>query len=1007
MTGPFDPVSTFLSIVEPWVQGTYINVEAYDWVPKQGGQPGEGDLSQRKGSRACRDVAEAANFCRWQEGLGREVYVRMAAHRQPGTGKVDKRGRTFYRALGGKANAALNKSFFIDVDVKPGAHQSTQEAVQAVSAMCAALGLPLPSIVVYSGGGGFHAHWVLEKEIPTADWYPIARKLAAACRAHGVHADHAITVNAVCMLRVPGTSNRKYGAPRLVDMKLLGPAVTIAAFEAAITAFEPEPEISSGTSLGVTPSDTLDLTNFPALKPAALDPRWAAGISSEPYTIEEVAGGCPWIKETLETGGKGQREPVWFEAAHVAVFTADGLKDFHRLSEHHDGYDVDATAEKFARTLENKVLTDQGWPRCQTIMNAGATQCAACPKLFQKKSPLNFAVRQVTHRGNDAPQPTVNVGDSPAPSSAPNKLKVFEVTGYTSDLVKATYLYEVNEKKGIRHVEVWDYPMWNLDYKRDDHGRYAIHFDTMTGKEEWVHVSMPTSALIDSTALRRCLWEGYGLSIHTDASKGYLNFMAAFTSQMREQLARVNRQELMGWSMEKGKPAAFIFGPTKFNCVGNTSFYQPNAMIRDTYFPTGALEPWMDAIRMINGEKRPEMDMLVATAFAAPLMTFTGEKGVVISAYSSGTAVHKTSALKVGQSVWGSFRGINQLTDTLNSVMARVGMTRIVPTYYDEMKSSIDIKKFAQMLYTFTGGRGKGRLNRNAEIRDVDTWDTLLVGVSNDSLFDYISQMDRSTDAGVARIFEFEVRGPNPGQGQVSMGTAGEVLKKLEANYGHAGMKFAEHLGRSVNTLPDEVTQTVNALQKALNAPTTERFWVAAAAVLLLGAQMANDINLTRFDVARMGEFVTKTFGNMRTASIAGDLDISKKDSIRSILATYVNTHRRMALATDTAGLSGRAGAMSPVQVLNQADVQLVSKFTVRFIQQPNPVLRLSRSDLVAWLSENQLPHAALIRKMREHYGAIETVTSITSGTSYAGSKERVLELDLNHPDLGGLYEIG
>jgi hypothetical protein len=407
---------------------------------------------------------------------------------------------------------------------------------------------------------------------------------------------------------------------------------------------------------------------------------------------------------------------------------------------------------------------------------------------------------------------------------------------------------------------------------------------------------------------------------------------------------------------------------------------------------------------MINAEQRPEMDLLVATAFAAPLMRFTGEKGVVISAFSSSSAVHKTTAIKVGQGTWGSFKAINQLTDTLNAVMARVGKTRIVPQYYDEMKSSTDIKKFASMLYTFTGGRGKGRLARNTEMRDIDTWDTLLVGVSNDSLFDYISQLDKSTDAGVARIFEFEVSPPNS-TGQLAMGVAGEILKKLETNYGHAGMRFAELMGKSVDTLQGTVSDKVNDLQTKFNVQQPERFWLSAAAVLLVGAQMANDINLTRFDVGGMQDFIGATFDKMRMAKLGSDLDISKTGSVCQALTTYINTHRRAILATDTAGQSARVGALSPVSILNLPDVHLSNEFSIRYIQNTN-TMRFSKPALVAWLAEKGLSPGVFTRNLKTLYGAKETTTSITTGTSRGGAKGKVIELDLNHPDLVDLYEI-
>ena len=672
----------------------------------------------------------------------------------------------------------------------------------------------------------------------------------------------------------------------------------------------------SSAAPGDSRNDSLDLTNFPALPESTLDEHWTDGISSDLYTIEEVAAGCPFVRETLATGGKGQHEPLWFDAAHVALFTAGGVEDFHKLSRGHGSYTNDETDAKFAHVLKSKLESNLGWPRCQTFLNDGSAQCGSCEHLKNNKSPLNFAIRQppvVTPAGS--PQGPEDNGDN-RDTPQPPLFSSIAVEGYTYDPANGVYSCPVivDKKTGeTADMPVHTFPIQTLEYLEGADGQWAVHFDTWMARRQRVHIVVRTEQISNQDTLRRCIVGSYGLALHPDAGKGLLIFMAAFKDQMRRTTDNIARQERMGWADEDGTPVGFIYGRFRYNCKGITPYYQADPFIRQTYSPTGSIDPWMEAIRMINAEQRPEMDFLVATAFGAPLMRFSSEKGVVISAFSSGTAAHKTSALKVGQAVWGAFEGINQLSDTENSLIARIGKSRIVPTYFDEMKSSLDIKKFASIIYTFAGGRSKSRMSRTIELRSIDTWDTLLVGVSNDSLFDYVAQLDQGTDAGVARIFEFEITPPDPvGPGQISTATAGTLLKKLEGNYGRAGECYAEHLGKSVEWLPERVHDTLVLLQKQLKAPPSERFWVAAAAVQLLGAQMANDINLARFDVGRMSDFVVGTFDKLRTARLIGDLDVGKKDSVKAILASYLNTHRRSICATDTAGTAGRAGSDEP-----------------------------------------------------------------------------------------------
>src|SRR5207344_853959 len=183
----------------------------------------------------------------------------------------------------------------------------------------ATVGLPRPSLLVYSGGGGFHAYWVLEETIPLDEWRPLAGQLAEACRIHGVLADHNVTVNAAQILRIPGTQNNKYGAPRLVTHQILGPPIPIETLKKVLSNFYPAAPGNSGSSgSGSSTNDSLDLTNFKVIGPPVDLGRFVTGISPDLYTLEEIADGCPWIHETLRTHGKGQKEPLWFAAAHVA-----------------------------------------------------------------------------------------------------------------------------------------------------------------------------------------------------------------------------------------------------------------------------------------------------------------------------------------------------------------------------------------------------------------------------------------------------------------------------------------------------------------------------------------------------------------------------------------------------------------------------------------------------------------------------------------------------------------
>lgn len=992
-----DQIATFLNIAVPWTQGAYVNIHAF--VIENG-------KLRPRGSRASQDVNSAASFCRWADSQGLEVYCCMSSQRQPGVGKTDSRGRTNYRALRGEANAVELRSFYVDVDVKEGAYASSQEALDALKAFCEAIALPPPSVVVWSGGGGFHAHWILDRPIAPTTWKPLAAKLADACRQKGLKADHAVTVDVARILRVPGTANRKYAAPVNVRMEIIGTQVLLEMMEQALAPFSGAlANFSSQSPVTRLAAPLLDPKIFPGGTQPIDVSKFLAGVELPDPSIAEVAMGCPFVAETLRIGGAGYPEPLWLSTGHIAMFTSEGPAAFHAMSKGYHRYDPNEVDAKYAYVVQSQQASDRGWPRCATIENNGSRQCAGCTHRAGGKSPLNFAGKisvapKVTPASN--PTPISGLLSSAHPTIVTPPRRPVDVDGYMQNPHTGNIFIQTEEGQD----EVWNYPVWNLEYRTDDGSRHGIHFDTQFDDTRWVHVVLPTGALAEARATREVIVSKMGLALHTDKTTGFMKFMSSFIEQLRSKKITAATQEALGWSLDPatGNPTGFIYSDYKFNCVGRTPFFQTEQIIKKIWSPTGSPEPWKAAIAMANAEKRPAIDLLIATAFAAPLMKFTGQSGVVVSGYSSGSAHHKTTGLKIGQATWGSQEGINQLTDTLNSVMEKVGKIKVLPVYYDEMKASTDVEKFSSMVFTIGGGRGKGRLGRNAEIRDVGTWDTLLVGASNDSLVSHLIEHDRSTEAGVNRVFEFEVPPPDKRYGQIDMGTAGKILTALKDNYGHAGFAYAEFLGSQVNTLPQRVTDEINIIEKAVKATQDERFWVAAMAVLSLGAQLSNSLNLTQFDVPAMQDFMVKAVERLRRIRGAGDMDVSKTDSLLTILAAYINANRKAIVITDTMQTAaGRRGRGQTIIVRNPEDARNSLRLAIHFAEDDNK-FRISKAHFGDWLRARKLPGGVIMPNLLKAYNASEITTRIGVGTDFNNVRERLIELDCNtNPDLDNL----
>jgi hypothetical protein len=101
-----------------------------------------------------------------------------------------------------------------------------------------------------------------------------------------------------------------------------------------------------------------------------------------PPSIDEVAENCPFIHETLKTGGSEHSEPLWKYSLALAARCEDPEAAAHRLSKGHAEYDPTTTEQKLGQNH------GAGPPLCATIALL-APQCLTCPHRELGTTPLN------------------------------------------------------------------------------------------------------------------------------------------------------------------------------------------------------------------------------------------------------------------------------------------------------------------------------------------------------------------------------------------------------------------------------------------------------------------------------------------------------------------------------------------------------------------------------------------------------------------------------------------
>lgn len=163
--------------------------------------PADGDFvvaAIRPGVKGCHEIvaptqADAAAAIRRLSTKPLNVYIAI--------GSFDK-NRRFPKA---------KKSLFLDLDSKDFGG-SKQTSARELAIFCKTIGLPMPAILVDSGGG-LHCYWPFVNELDVGPWRALAAALKAKCAELGFKADPTCTADAARILRVPTTLNYKYDPP--------------------------------------------------------------------------------------------------------------------------------------------------------------------------------------------------------------------------------------------------------------------------------------------------------------------------------------------------------------------------------------------------------------------------------------------------------------------------------------------------------------------------------------------------------------------------------------------------------------------------------------------------------------------------------------------------------------------------------------------------------------------------------------------------------------------------
>jgi hypothetical protein len=893
--------------------------------------------------------------------------------RQSKTGKV-RNGKVY--STRHALDAMFLKAVWLDIDVKepPKGYTNVVEAITALKDFLKAENIEFPTAIVKSGGG-VHVYWISANPLTRSEWLPYGEGMKQAALRYGLRCDAGISSDAARILRVPDTFNHKQEPKRPVKLIWLAP--NDADFTKLPTA---QPNVTVAVNMpdafkGVTPSKLF----------AHLDPhKDILGDKTEhpPLDPRPIIKGCPFFRDAFTTHGKGHAQPLWNLTVLSTTFMEGGEKLAHAFSNGHPGYTQAETAAMFDRKMRERTEKGLGWPACASFEGEGAVQCRACPHRGKIKTPLHLALNQVV------PAPL-----APIPKQA--NLCLPENYSLDPDGIICEVVTQDMED-GSQPLKFY-LPLFQSTCKLSDpwcgEPDSTLNFTVTKSKDDEGTVTLKLSDI--STNLYDAL-TAQGVKYNPKYKTKLESFFMAWINELHK-IQQANRSVPFGWLINpKGERSGFVYGGKQMFDDGKE---QPagygSPVLRPQYTPVGDRAAWFKALDLVVGQKRPALEAIVCTAFASPLLFAAGINSGTFCAHGD-TGTNKSTALTLAISVWG-----HPLLTKLRADSTRVGIDsrmaqiQCLPICIDEVRGRDDMEKIYKGPLYNTEGISRDRMNSDMTFQNKQMWQSLLVLCSNDSFAEYVSDKQKTHDAGAVRVFEFLVPSVSgKADGKIETVDAMRTLENLKYNFGLIGLEYAKYLALHHRAIDKFTTAEIKRFAIEVNQAEVgdkERFWIAMCGCILSGAQIANKVLNTKFDIEALRSFLQQAYFANRQR-----IKEESKTTTQNILSLFTGFlkdtfDRQIWTGTVPKG----AGKPSATTIYAAPRKDYMRKGLSVHWCVDDGFVRVSRKDLQDYLQKADIQTTSVVNGIKKHFGARVKYVTLGVGTGFDVGQEGVLEIDV------------
>ncbi len=366
--------------------------------------------------------------------------------------------------------------------------------------------------------------------------------------------------------------------------------------------------------------------------------------------------------------------------------------------------------------------------------------------------------------------------------------------------------------------------------------------------DKFEHLVVNRAQLSDSRSMISLSDVGY--PVNSNNAKLQVDYFARAEAENLTNLPTVNTTSHLSWQGKKDKLNYFLVGRELIQGEGetintdvdlNSLDWPDNSIIFRSSSPGadqtiagfkrgGSFEAWKEAAEIAS--QFPRVIIGLYASFASIMLPIFDCPNFILD-FCSRTSQGKTTTQRIAGSVWGDpdERKPGSVVLTWNqtkvSVERRLAILGSLPLFLDDTKKAADTREIPKIIYSQTGGQGRGRGSLQG-IQTMLHWQNILISSGEQPITSF------SNDGGV-KMRVLEIEGAPFGEQNSQTARIVEALNfAICQNYGHAGPEFVQWLMQNRAFWPEwraEYVRRVEGYTKAALSEKASRLAAYAAVI--------------------------------------------------------------------------------------------------------------------------------------------------------------------------------